>query len=271
MKESEIEKIFTTVRKEVELSGNEQDINYFRYHEKRFMHMAKSISRTLSTDSQILEIGSHYMHSSIILRKMGYQVIASDVNAFMSKELVKKRAETYQIDIIEENDLESLESQADVSDKYDALLFTEIFEHITFNPINFWKNVYRIMKDESLIYISTPNGLCLNEILRSLTNIFFLRGIGIGVGPILSNVTYGHHWKMYSSSEIKRYFKELSNDFSVNIKRYSYSKIDTSSPGRTLWTTFEFLGNLTYYFSTDLEAIVSIKKTGNWKMKAPEY
>lgn len=271
MKESEIEKIFTTVRKEVEQSGNEQDINYFRYHEKRFMHMAKSISKTLPTDSKILEIGSHYMHSSIILRKMGYQVVASDVNAFMSQDLVIKRAETYHIDIIEENNLESLESQADVSDQYDALLFTEIFEHITFNPINFWKNIYRILKSKSCIYISTPNGLALAAIVRELLNIISLRGIGIGVGSVFGNVTYGHHWKVYSSYEIKKYFRFLSDDFNVNIKRYSYSKLNFSSPQVALWTLLEWLGNLTYFFSTDLEAIVHLDKTGDWKLEPPSY
>ncbi len=267
----EIDRIIAEVEEEVFAEGNSNDIAYFSYHKKRFRRMAHSFCREIPTNSKVLEIGSHHMHSSMILSKLGYKVTASDVEVFMSMDVVRQRSEKYAIQTVTENNLETLESQGPISNEYDALLFTEIFEHITFNPINFWKRVYEIMKEESCIYISTPNGLCFNEIFRSLANIFLLRGIGIGVGPILSNVTYGHHWKMYSSSEIKRYFKALSDDFSVKIKRYSYSTIDTSSASRALWTICEFIGNLTYYFATDLEAIVSIKKTGNWKIEAPEY
>lgn len=233
--------------------------------------MAKSMTKHVPRGQKILEIGSHYLHSSMLLSKLGYSIYASDVETFITRDFVKERAEAHDIVLFQENDLEALSSQKDIENEYDVLLFTEIMEHITFNPINFWKQIYRVLKPESLIYISTPNGLSLTAILRAFANILSFRGIGIGVGQIFENVTYGHHWKMYSAFEIRRYFRALSDDFTIKIRKYSYDTIDRRNTYSFLWTTINWLGNKTYFLATDLEAIVKLKKSGSWKIEPPNY
>ncbi len=267
-----VKSVVLEVKELILQEGNEQDIAYFQYHQVRYEYMANSVSKLIPSGSEVLEMGSHYLHSSLILTKLGYKVYAMDVEAFWKIPLVEERGKKYGIEAIIENNLETLNSQSQVGEKYDLILFTEILEHITFNPINFWKNVYGCAKDGASIYISTPNSFALPSFLRAVKNLFTFKSMGLGVDQIFSNVTYGHHWKEYSSREIKDYFFKLSNDFKVTIRKYSCGKYDSKSTANLIWSYLIILGNLSYFMASDIEAIITISKSVNpWKINAPEY
>lgn len=273
MKESvKIKAVIGEVKDLILREANASDIQYFDFHEKRFERMANAVCALIKPGGVILEISSHYLHSSLILTKLGFQVSAMDVSVFWEVPFVKKRGEDYGINKIIENDLEWFDSHRNVSEKYDLVLFTEILEHITFNPINFWKVLHSSVKDGGNIYISTPNSFALPGLLRAIKNVVIFKGIGLSVDQIFSNVTYGHHWKEYSSREIRQYFRKLSDDFTVTTKRYDYKKFDGKSMINFTWSVLSVLGRVSYYFSSDIEAVVTVKKNHNkWKLEAPEY
>ncbi len=267
-----INKIIEEVREIVIQEGNQQDLEYFEYHQARYEYMANSVSKLISPGAEVLEMGSHYLHSSLILTKLGYKVYAMDVEAFWKIPHIEQRGVRYGIEPIIENNLESLHSQEEVEEKYDLVLFTEILEHITFNPINFWRKVYRSSKDGGLIYISTPNSFALPSFLRAIKNLLTFKSIGLGVDQIFSNVTYGHHWKEYSAREIKYYFFKLSDAFKVTTRKYSCDKFDSKSTANLIWSYLIKIGNLTYVMSSDIEAIITITKSEvPWKIEAPQY
>jgi 2-polyprenyl-6-hydroxyphenyl methylase/3-demethylubiquinone-9 3-methyltransferase len=194
-----------------------------------------------------------------------------DVSEFWDLEFVKERQKNFGAIKVVDNKLEQLNSQNEVKDKYDVILFTEILEHITFNPINFWKKIYSLIQTRGYIYISTPNSMSLLNIIRSLARILLLRGIGEPVNEIFKKVTYGHHWKEYSPSELKRYFSKMSEDFTLQIKKYGYIDHEVSSFQTAVSSFLAYLGNTSNLFAEDLEAIVHVEKTGNWKIEPPEY
>ena len=268
----EVKRAIKEVKDLVLHEGNLQDIQYFDYHEPRFEYMANAVSKLIKPGSEILEMGSHYLHSSLILTKLGYKVNAMDVEVFWQIPLVTQRSIDNNIKRIVENNLETLRSQDGVAEKYDLILFTEILEHITFNPINFWKKIYACSKSNAKIYISTPNSFALPTLLRAMKNMFIFKSMGLGVDQIFSNVTYGHHWKEYSSREIRKYFSKLSDDFEVSTKKYHCKKMDKSTTANLIWSYLIKLGNYTYFLSSDIEAIVSINKSDKpWKLNIPEY
>ena len=255
----------------VHQDGNLQDIQYFEYHKRRYLRMAQTL-RTLPLSSRVvLNIGSHYLHSSLLLQFLGYEVYSMDVSEFWDLEFVKERQKNFGVIKVVDNNLEQLNSQSEVKDKYDVILFTEILEHITFNPINFWKKIYSLIQTKGYIYISTPNSMSLLNIIRSLARILLLRGIGEPVNEIFKKVTYGHHWKEYSPSELKRYFSKMSEDFTLQIKKYGYIDHEVSSFSTAASSFLAYLGNTSNLFAEDLEAIVHVEKTGNWKIEPPEY
>ncbi len=193
-----------------------------------------------------------------------------DVSEFWDLDFVKKRASDSGLTPIVENNLEYLNSITE-TDVYDVILFAEIFEHITFNPINFWKRIYAILKHTGFVYISTPNSMNLFNMARTVARVLTLRGVGIPVISIFDNVTYGHHWKEYSVPEMKTYFRSLSDDFKVHTSLYHYRKPKVDSLMSLVTAFCSWLGNGLYIFSDEIEAIVQVEKTGNWKIEAPEY
>ena len=112
--------------------------------------------------------------------------------------------------------------------------------------------------------------MCLANIVKSIARIITFRGIGIPVNAIFNTVTYGHHWKEYSSSEIKRYFKNMSDDFIVKINLYHYKTVKIDNLNASLTAILNYIGNL-IYLSEDIEAIVKIDKKERWKINPPKY
>lgn len=265
--EEALAKVETIVRKD----GNKSDSEYFNFHKRRYLRMAQTVCSQTPIGASILNIGSHYLHTSLLFSFLGYEVYSMDVEVFWSLDFVKSRESTYDVGRIIENDLERLPSQDNIHDKYDLILFAEIFEHITFNPVNFWKRIYSIIKPSGFIYISTPNSLSLYSVFRTIGRVIMFKGIGLPIGSIFQNVTYGHHWKEYSVSEIEKYFAILSDDFRVKISLYHYRTFESGGFYSLLMSVLSFVGNKLYVFSDEIEAVVKVEKTGNWKAEAPEY
>lgn len=260
---------------ELEFSQDQSEKEYFDFHKKRFARFSGFLDSFLAgrpTGSKLktLEIGSHYLHTSMLLSDKGFEVDAMDVEEFWNLEFVQKRAEKYSLNKIVENDLSQIDFLEDSDDVYDLVVFTEIMEHITFNPIKFWRSIYHKLKPGGIIYISTPNAFALPNVLRSLKNIFLFKSIGITVDDILSKVTYGHHWKEYSASEIRTYFQLLSPDFEVHVSHYAY-KDHSLKPPFLLFKALSRIGNISKLFSDELEVIVTLKEKTTWSLESPRY
>ncbi|WP_215226567.1 class I SAM-dependent methyltransferase [Echinicola shivajiensis] len=266
-----MENVLQELNNQVDYLGLERDKEYYNFHKNRFKRVHGFLKNQKGNKPQrVLDIGSHYLHTSILAKQIGYEVDSMDVSDFWELDFVKNRAANYGLNPIIENDLGTIASLDDKEDYYDIILFTEILEHITFNPIYFWKQVYKSLKSGGIIYISTPNSLSLPGIAIGMKNLFTLRGIGISVPRIFDCVTYGHHWKEYSGSEIKRYFKFLSDDFDIKVEKYYYKNYSLKGPG-LIYNLLARIGNSTGFFAEDLEAIVRVNKVNGWKKELPKY
>ncbi|MBS9523453.1 class I SAM-dependent methyltransferase [Litoribacter alkaliphilus] len=272
MNKKSVDDIIQELEELVLATGETKDVDYFYFHKDRFRRMANYVEKHYdSAKTVILDIGSHYLHTSIILRKLGFEVDCMDVTEFWSMDFVEKRREEFGINKIVENDLPSLQALSATEEKYDLILFTEILEHITFNPVSFWKKLHKVVKSGGDIYISTPNSLSLPSLVRSVKNIISLRGIGTNVDDILNQITYGHHWKEYSAKELKHYFPSLSDDFKVTINHYNYKNYKQVIKGYPLYSFLAKIGNSTNVFAEELEAIVHVNKGHAWKKDVPSY
>lgn len=263
------------IAQEILSSGNQNEIEYFNFHKRRYERFESFLNIHFSQKSnnpklKVLDIGSHYLHSSMILANLDFNVDGMDVSEFWKMEFVKSRGERYGIHPVVEDDLSGMSAFEHVTDKYDLVVFTEIMEHITFNPIMFWKRIYQILKPGGKIYLSTPNAFALPNYVRNLKNLLFMKSIGITVEDILSKVTYGHHWKEYSAQEIKIYFQKLSPDFEVMIHPYYYSNYELKPP-HFLFKLLSRIGNKTQRFAGDLEVIVTLRQKSRWTIREPEY
>src|SRR5690606_18792274 len=107
----------------VKSANNKSDLDYFNFHKKRYHRMAKSIVGRVAKGASILNIGSHYLHTSLLFKFLGYEIHSMDVQVFWKLDFVSDRVKEYELSCIIDNDLESFESHRNINNKYDVVLF----------------------------------------------------------------------------------------------------------------------------------------------------
>jgi 2-polyprenyl-3-methyl-5-hydroxy-6-metoxy-1,4-benzoquinol methylase len=244
---------------------NGGDGRYFHNQLPRYKRSVERIQSLCHAPGRVLDIGSHYLHQSVLLSQLGYDVTGMDIELFTGAGFVQDRARRCGIRNITVNHLEAGEFLPDQQGAFDLIVFTEILEHITFNPIRFWARVYELLAPGGIVYLSTPNALRPAAWLRSLKALVAFEGIGISVKDIMADVTYGHHWKEYSAFELKRYFAMLSPDFEVSTTWYSSDLQAKESPASKLShaeTARRYIkGGLAWVpcWRSDIEAVIRLK------------
>lgn len=255
-------------------ANNEADIYYFKFHKNRYAHTLRAVLNLLPAGSLVVDVGSHYLHQSLLLRLAGYRVIGVDVPVFSTINFIAERAKNNQIENLALPQLENGLPAEIKADSIDLILFTEIFEHITFNPVLMWRSMYEKLTVGGKIYISTPNSLNLFSWVNHLKNLLFFQSVGLHSDGIFGTVTYGHHWKEYSAYEVKRYFKQLSPDFSVKINYYHYRN-ENKSQKQMKYAFAEKIRNIGNFFggvlSEEMEIVVFLPQKTVFLRTTPSY
>ncbi len=194
---------------------------------------------------KLLDIGGHWLHSSVLYAMDGVSVTAGEVAAideFLTSPMISNVAKEFRIKQITYKDLSNpIELGILPTDSFDIILFCEILEHITFNPVKMWTELYRVLKPGGRIIVTTPNFFYITNLINNFAKPFFGKSPGLSVREIIGQNTFGHHWKLYSVKDITDYFKLLSPDFVVSRSEYfTYTPCNTLSPLRLLKRAVEF-------------------------------
>jgi len=197
--------------------------SYFEFHKDRYKYCVPKILKSINGE-KIMDLGSKYMFQASFISRAGMDVYAYDVKNIINDGLIKRRAKKNEIKTKTLGDLSLGEVALEEEDsKFDALVMSEVIEHLAFNPIEMWKSIFRVLKPGSKIFISTPNSVSLGNRVVESARVLTGTGKGVPVDGILDTPTYGHHWKEYSINEIRRYFERLSIKRSnIRINTYSY-------------------------------------------------
>jgi SAM-dependent methyltransferase len=249
----------------------ELDVQYF-LHEPRCRRNMQRISELLPRGSTLLDIGSHYLHQSALLSILGYKVIAMDVPAFADIDAIRRRADEFDIHNVGVDHFDRGDFLRDYDHQIDFIVFTEIQEHITFNPVRFWRRVYELLRVSGRIYLTTPNGVRPWAVASTIKNALLLRGIGVPVPNILSEVTYGHHWKEYSSYEIRQLFATLSPDFNVRIEFYQDRPYEQwRGIKSTVRDVTRRLSAMIPPLREEIEAVITLTGRTDWNARGPDF
>lgn len=207
-----------------------EDLAYWLYHRARYQNTVQSILKEYEgrdlAKVRILDIGSHYLHLPIILRKYGFTLYGFDIKNFTEKNFIKRRAKKENIDnrTIHSN-LEDGTFPFEENEKFDLILFTETLEHLSFQPHKMWEGIFKLLKKEGKVYITTPNSLSLRRIAYQLFRILHFEGYGPKLEDLLLKPSNALHWKEYSPKEIRKYFAILGHKVSLCVNYYRYKKL----------------------------------------------
>jgi 2-polyprenyl-6-hydroxyphenyl methylase/3-demethylubiquinone-9 3-methyltransferase len=193
------------------------ELPYLRSHYARFAATKREFDRTWTEGPGVLlDVGAHWLHQALLWALDGWRVTAMDLPVTLDAAMVRSLAALHAIRLLPDANLEhpaALEALA--ADSVDVVLFTEIIEHITFNPVAMWRAIHRVLRPGGTIVVTTPNYYALRG--RALAPLRFLSGGGGGltVDALIGEPTHAHHWKEYSLAELTRYFARLSPDFRI--------------------------------------------------------
>lgn len=206
-------------------------------------------SESLAPGSTVLDVGAHWLQQAAFFARDGHKLICADIYINGMQDMLAAAARDMGADLMDIEALEPIDTFSALPDNsIDAILFGEIIEHITFNPINMWKGFYRILKPGGHIYITTPNSLHYARLHQKLNALLGACEYGIEVAEIFSHGTRGHHWKEFSIPELRAYFSALSLDFSIN-------RIEARTFGH--WVYDIYRGELVMGGSVQLDQLVA--------------
>ncbi len=192
------------------------DLGYLHAHYARFLltkRMFDEQPHPKMRGKRMLDIGAHWLHQAMLWREDGYEVTAADLGLTLDLPWVQQQALDNRVTLVTYERLDSGSALASVPDaSIDVVLFCEILEHITFNPMSLWAEVYRVLAPGGRIVVTTPNFYWLRGRFWDLKRLLGRRGSGLPVQEILRTPTYGHHWKEFALRECIEYFDSLSKD-----------------------------------------------------------
>ncbi len=248
--------------------NNTKKISYHIDHAKRFQYTLQQIKHHVPSGSLIADIGCHRLDFGLMLRNAGYRVVGFDVPEFIGKDSVKERAISAGIQLVEIADLgKGNFSETFPDDTFDAIVFAEIIEHITFNPLDMWQLLFSMVRENGYLFVTTPNSLSLRGTLRGIWNIVSRTGQGLPFKEIFSNVTYGHHWKEYSRKELIEYFYYLG----VPKKNISVEYVSYAEKEKTIRSTVKLLFEFLTPFRSGLFCILKISNPKPVVPSGPVY
>lgn len=228
------------------------DSDYFNSQLSRYVFSIKRLMALRPPPARVLDIGSHYLHQAALLSLLGYEVVGIDVPVFTDPPFLRDRAERLHIRNIGTDQHQAgtfLDGEA-YDGSFDIIVCTEMLEHITFNPVAFWRRVWQLQNADGIAYVTTPNSFRIRALAKAVLRLIRMEGLGIPVDEILNVITYGHHWKEYSAREVKKYFSLLSPDFRVTTSTYP----DPDSNRTFLSRALELLPP----FRSNIEAIIRL-------------
>lgn len=194
------------------------DFGYLAWHFRRFRETKQLFEQTSERRGlRVLDVGAHWLHQAFLYAEDGYRVTAADFPITIENHVVGSLAASLGIELIAYRDLETPTAFAAIPDgSFDVILFTEIIEHITFNPVAMWTELYRLLSPGGRIVVTTPNYYAMKGRAWALSRTLHGFGSGLSVEELLGVPTHGPHWKEYSMRELVKYFTLLSPDFRIH-------------------------------------------------------
>lgn len=141
-----------------------QDHHYFALQKRRYEWLLKHVVSRVPRGSKIADVGATPGHISLALRELGYEVVAFDYDPEHNHwedrddETVGAMLRRHQV-TVEHFDVEVREpTTVPFADgEFDAVIFTEILEHIYAYPFASVRKVANLLRPGGHLFLTTPN------------------------------------------------------------------------------------------------------------------
>lgn len=172
------------------------DGDYFVHHRERYRNDLATVGG-FHRGGEILEIGSVPCHLTAALRLLGYPVVGIDLAPERCRPIIDRYGLALRHCDIEREPLPF----ADAAFRY--VLFNEVFEHLRVDPLFTLSELNRVLADDGVLMLTTPNLYAIQQIARFLSG----RGFGDPLTEFAKLRAIGHmgHVREYSHREVRRF------------------------------------------------------------------
>jgi SAM-dependent methyltransferase len=185
-------------------------------HRERYRHDARVV-QALYQEGALLEVGGAPFYLTAILRQLGMPVLTVDLAPERGRAIIERYGLQVTACDIERQPL----PLADGSQQ--CVLFNEVLEHLRVDPLFTLSEINRVLADDGVLMLTTPNLYAVQQIARFLTG----RGFGDPLAEFMKLRTLGHmgHIREYSHAEVRRLLGYSGFDIkSATFHHYYYPK-----------------------------------------------
>jgi SAM-dependent methyltransferase len=240
--------------------GERTYINHLHLQYETILRDFNTLFSKRDIPPRVLEISSFLGVVDIALAKIGFEAYAYDKPEFQANANLRKLYAEYHVSPSSGRVNDIGKNGLPYPDNFfDAVLLSEVLEHLNFNPLPVLQEINRILKPGGIVYITTPNQANLVHRIKILTG----RSIRNSVHDSLTqldparNTICGIHWREYTVRELTELlettgFRPLTSRFTLMTKdihnpcvKFLYGALGTVFP--SLWDSITIIAEKKEY------------------------
>ena len=182
-------------------------------------------------DRRVLEISSFLGVVDIALAKIGFEVYTYDIPEFQNNSKLNELYSKFNVHPssgylkdVWQNGLPYPD------DHFDAVILSEVVEHLNFNPLPVFQEINRILKKDGILYITTPNQVNLINRIKIILGRSIRNSISDSVTQLdqTQHTICGIHWREYTLEELIQLLEIMG--FAITTYTFSHMTKKNTSP-----------------------------------------
>ena len=204
--------------------------DYTAAAQRRYQFVLDLVTEDLRPPASVVELGAAPGWQAVGLRRAGYRVTAVDIGEQSDEWDHASQGNMVRLFVDEDidfvrHDLEQTPYPL-ADDAFDAVVMTEVFEHLRDYPVTSLIEVRRVLRPGGRLYLTMPNAAYIGNRLRLLTG----KSVATPLPDWIRGVPFARHAREYTFAETRELLEYAGLRPVTLISRHFYIGSGRTSP-----------------------------------------